>query len=412
MCRLRSPGVVGLFFLLSLFLAGAAPFFCPQVACAQSDTRLEEGGGQSPSLSALVEEQLEALDLRELEELGARLEEDARLALPELDVRRLVRDPGLSRAALDPGRLMKGLVRYLFRELLINLRLLGQLVVLAVLLAVLQSMQGALGERSFGDLVFAGGFLVLILLGIQSFIVAAGYTRQALADMTAVMQALLPLLSALLLAAGGTVSVALLHPVVYGVLPVLSGLINQVVLPLLFLSVALGLVGNLSQKFPLSRLAGLARQLSVGFLGLCFSALLGTLLVRGVAGPVADGVSIRAGKFLAATFIPVVGKMFSDAVEIVVGTSLLVKNALGLVGIALLVGYCAFPIVKITALYLVYRLVNALVQPVSDPRFTDALGHLESSLLLLAVAVGVVGLIFFLAIGVMVGVGSLMLAAR
>lgn len=411
MRALRGSGV-GFFFLAFFFLVGATFLFSPPEVCAQSRSHLGEGMGESSSFSALVEEQLEALDLGELEELKARLEEEARLALPELDVRRLVRDPALFREVLEPGRLLKGLVRYLFRELMVNIHLLGQLVVLAVLLAVLQSMQGALGERSFGDLVFAGGFLTLVLLGIQSFIVAAGYTRQALADMTAVMEALFPLLSALLLAAGGTVSVALLHPVVYGVLPMLSGLINQAVLPLLFLSVALGLVGNLSQKFPLSRLAGLARQLSVGFLGLCFSALLGTLLVRGVAGPVADGISIRAGKFLAATFIPVVGKMFSDAVEIVVGTSLLVKNALGMVGVALLIGYCAFPIMKITALYFVYRLVNALVQPVSDPRFTDALGHLESSLLLLAVTVGVVGLIFFLAIGVMVGVGSLMLAAQ
>ena len=42
---------------------------------------------------------------------------------------------------------------------------------------------------------------------------------------------------------------------------------------------------------------------------------------------------MRTAKFLSGTFIPVVGGMFADAVEVVIGSALILKNAVGLLGV-------------------------------------------------------------------------------
>src|SRR5690606_42087626 len=90
-------------------------------------------------------------------------------------------------------------------------------------------------------------------------------------------------------------------------------------------------------EFPLSRLSGLLPHGALTVLGLGFTVFLGVMVIRGAIAPVADGVALRAAKFLAGTFIPVVGGMMADAVEVVVGGSLLVKNALGVQVLVVLV---------------------------------------------------------------------------
>jgi stage III sporulation protein AE len=345
-----------------------------------------------------------------LEGLYQRLAPEVREVVPDLRLRDLILRPGEG-ARLNPGDWWRGALRYFGREFFANARLLAQVVVLAVLLAVLRSLAGAFGEEGW-NVAFAACYLVLLLLGVQSFQYAAGIGRQAIRDMVLLMEAVLPLLTALLVSSGTPASAALLSPAVYASVTGLSVLLNGLVLPFLFLSVVLGLTAQLSEKFPLDRLSGLARQAAIGVLGLAFAAFLGVMAVQGVTAPVADGVALRTGKFLAGTFVPVIGKMFSDAVEVVAGGALLVKSAVGLLGIVLLAGLAFFPVLKIAAVVAVYKVAGALVAPVADPRLPKALGHLEGSLTVLAVVVGAVGVMFFMGLTILIQVGTLGAALR
>jgi len=127
---------------------------------------------------------------------------------------------------------------------------------------------------------------------------------------------------------------------------------------------------------------------------------------------VADGVALRAAKFLAGSFIPVVGGMMADAVEVVVGGSLLVKNALGVLGLLVLFLMLAFPMAKILALVVIYRVATALLQPISDARLVDALGTLADTLTVLMASVATAAVMFFVGILVIVGVGNLAAVVR
>ena len=395
----RRRGIV----VASALLVVTAALWTPGPAAAVPVKMPAAGPADSlDPLQAAVDEQVRHLDLRPLEEILAGLDDDVRERLPARSVRDVIVDPqgGLR---LHPAELLRELTRFLLAEVLLQSRLLGQLIVLAVLCALLHNAAGSFSPAAteFGFLV---AYMVIIFVALQSFSAAAEVGRGVLADMSAFMLALLPLLSTILAAVGAQVR-ALLDsraPVV----TLVASLIEQVVFPLLFFAAVLGVVGRVAAGFPVSRIADLLRQAATTALGLFLTLFLGVMVIRGAIAPVADGIALRTTKFLAGSFIPVIGGMMADAMEVVLGGSLLIKNAVGAFGMATLLVLLAFPLMKIFALVIIYRVATAVAQPISDPRLVDALGAMAQTLTLLMAAVAAAALMFFVVITVVVGIGN------
>lgn len=125
-----------------------------------------------------------------------------------------------------------------------------------------------------------------------------------------------------------------------------------------------------------------------------------------------DGVTIRAAKYVSGSFIPVVGKMFADATDTVISASLLIKNSIGLVGVIIILFLCAFPAIKILVLALIYKVSAAVMQPLGDSPITTCLETIGKSMLYVFAALAVVGLMFFLAITIMLTAGNVTVMMR
>ncbi|NLM95482.1 MAG: stage III sporulation protein AE [Firmicutes bacterium] len=362
---------------------------------------------QEDPLHLVIEEQLSELDLAGIRAFLADLEPEVRELLPPFDVRRIVRGEGFA----DLGEIMLALLRYLWGEVFLQTRLMGQLIVLVVLCSLLQNLQRGLPAGA-SELAFAVCMAVLTVLALQSFHSAAQVGSRTIDSMVSFMQALLPTMATLLVAVGAVSSAAIFSPLLLAVTTTVGTLVEGIIFPLIFVAAVLGVAGNFSAEFPLSRLAGLVRTGCIALLGVVFSLFLGVMVVRGAIAPVADGAALRTAKFLTGTFVPVIGGMFADAVEVVVGGSLLIKNTIGALGLAAVGLTAAFPMMKIASAIILYRLVAAMVQPISEPRLTQALGSMADSLTLLFVAVGTVALMFFVAITMIIGIGNLAAFAR
>ena len=76
-------------------------------------------------------------------------------------------------------------------------------------------------------------------------------------------------------------------------------------------------------------MANLLRNITIGILGGLLTIFLTVVSVQGASSAVVDGVTIKAAKFITGNFVPVVGKMFTDATDTVISASLLVKNTIG-----------------------------------------------------------------------------------
>lgn len=361
-------------------------------------------------LQQAVEQQVRLLETDELERFLNSLDEDVQSRLPVRNIGDLFTDPE-GGIRLDPLTFGRNVLSYLTGEVLVQSRLLGQIIVLAVLCAMLHNLASTLSGATT-DFGFLVAYMVIIFLGVQSFHVAVAVGRETLAGMSSFMFALLPLLATMLAAVGAVSSAALFHPLLMTVVTLVVRVIEQVVFPLLFFAAIIGVIGQIVTDFPLSRLAQLFRQGAMSVLGLVFTVFLGAMVIRGAIAPVADGVALRTTKFLAGAVIPVVGGMMADAMEVVVGGSMLIKNALGVFGLATLLVLIAFPLVKILAIVIIYRVATAIVQPISDARLVDALSAMANTLTVLMAAVATAAVMFFVVITIVIGVGNLAAVVR
>lgn len=109
-------------------------------------------------------------------------------------------------------------------------------------------------------------------------------------------------------------------------------------------------------------------------LGFGFTVFIGVMTVQGVSAAAVDGVSIRTAKYAMDNFIPIVGGMFADTVDTLVGCSLIVQNAVGVLGLILLLGALAAPLLRTVATMFLYRAASALLQPIGDSRSHAAWG--------------------------------------
>jgi stage III sporulation protein AE len=174
----------------------------------------------------------------------------------------------------------------------------------------------------------------------------------------------------------------------------------------------LHIVSSLSSRYKVTQLANMLRSVSIWVLGLFVTIFLGVISVQGASGAVTDGVTIRTAKYVAGNFIPVVGRMFSDASDTVIGASLLVKNAVGLSGVVMLILFCAFPALKILTLAIIYNVSAAVMQPLGDSPIITCLQTIGKNMIYVFAALAAVGLMFFLAVTIMIAAGNVSVMMR
>lgn len=197
---------------------------------------------------------------------------------------------------------------------------------------ILETLQTAFERKTVSKVAYTLCYMVVLVIAVNSFNIAIGYAKDAIDRMIDFMMAMIPLLFALLASMGNIVTVSVTHPLIVFMIHTVGTLIHTVVFPLLFFSAVLHLVSALSEKYKLTQLANLLRNIGAGLLGVLLTVFLGVISVRGITSSVTDGVTIRAAKYITGNFVPVIGKMFADATDTVISASLLVKNAIGLSG--------------------------------------------------------------------------------
>ncbi|NNV05346.1 stage III sporulation protein AE [Geobacillus sp. C56-T2] len=366
---------------------------------------------QAASGESSISEQLARLDVSEIRRYWETIVHEYGGFLPESEKGPLA-DFISGERQWSPAEWLKALASYLFYELQVNGKLLGTLILLAVFSTVLQSLQNAFAQQEVSKIAQAVIYMVLLLIALNSFRLAADYALEAVRTMSHFIIALVPLLLALLASSGGVVSAAFFHPLILFLMTTTGTVVEYVTLPLLLLAALLGVVSTLSDRYKATQLANLLNKVAIGLLGVILTVFLGVMSVRGATAAVADGVALRAAKFVTGNFIPVVGKLFTDAADTVVAASMLLKNAVGLVGVAILLMIAVFPAVKIFAIVVVYQLSAALLQPLGGGPVLSCLNIIGKSIAYVLAALLIVSLMFFLSLTVMIMAGNITMMVR
>ncbi|MFC0269903.1 stage III sporulation protein AE [Metabacillus herbersteinensis] len=364
-----------------------------------------------PDQSEFASEQVERLGVEEIKQYWENLTTEYGGFLPESQKGSLVEFLN-GEKELSFSEWMKALLKFLFHELLANGKLLGTLILLTIFSMLLQTLQNAFSQSTVSKVAYALVYMVLIIIALNSFHVAIQYTNEAIHNMTNFILALVPLLLALMASSGGLVSAAFFHPVILFLMNTSGLLIQNIVLPLLFLAALLNIVSTLTDQYKVTQLAQLLRNISIGLLGAFLTIFLGVISVQGAAAAVSDGIAIRTAKFVTGNFIPVLGRMFTDAADTVISASMLLKNTVGVLGVAILLVIAAFPAIKILSIALIYKLAAAILQPLGGGPVITCLDIISKSVIYIFAALAIVSLMFFLSLTVIIAAGNLTMMVR
>lgn len=307
----------------------------------------------------------------------------------------------------------KEFVRYIlivaFKEILSCFKLIGTLIVVCLVCAMLKNLQSAFSNDNVSNIAYFACYSLIIIIIAKSFYIGVDVARDAILGLTNFMAALAPILIMLLTTIGGFSQAATMDPIIMAVTNISARIVVDFIMPLVIMSFVLKFVNNISKDYKISRLSKLLNQVAVWTQGLMLTVFVGIISIRGIASQAIDQVTMKTAKFAVDNFIPVIGKSLSDAISTIAGYSLLLKSAIGSLGLVVVIVIVLIPIIKLIIMAAMFKISAALIEPVSDERIVDCVESAGTSLILLLAGVICVTIMCFIMIAIIAGTGKAVL---
>ena len=360
--------------------------------------------GDSEAVFSL-QDTLKTLNIQSLEEFKGRIDGEMNPFLQSKPLKEWLGDFIKGKWEFDFKKVMENTVRFLFKEVVANSSLLAKLIILSVLAALLVNLQTSFASE-VGTISYMVCFLALCALALGSFKIVLDIGHQTIDNMVAFMVSMLPPMMVLVAGLGNVNASVMLFPILMTTATAFANGIKLVVFPLIIMSALLSLVNNISETVKVQRMAKFCSQMAQISLGFFLTIFVGILTMRALYASVLDKVALRTARFVTDNAIPIVGKMVGDTVEVAAGYVVMLKDALGIFGVLLIAGIIFFPLLKIAALALIYKLVGAVVEPMGDAKTAAVLESMSAHLMMMLAATASVGFMFFIMIAIMAGMSN------
>lgn len=272
--------------------------------------------------------------------------------------------------------------RFFFYQLDQEKELFVKLILLILLSAVFTSFAEVFENNQIGDISFFVVYLLFFTILMDSFSKMSSSLEKTIFWMTEMMKGLAPAYYMTVCAASGAASAVVFYEGVLLMVWGIQWLLLTVLLPASGMYVLLQLVNSLSREEMLGKMAELLNTAVSWGLKSLLAAVVGLQIIRNLVAPVMDSVK-RGLLSKAAGALPGVGNAVNMVTELVVTSAVLVRNCLGVVILVVFVLIGAGPMLHYGILSLLYRLLAAVAQPVSDRRMVRALGTMGEGCALL-----------------------------
>ena len=271
--------------------------------------------------------------------------------------------------------------------------------VIAIVSNLLMQSKSSASSKSVGDIVHFACFalIVMILFSVTKQVIQVSI--DAISSIKSQMELTFPILLTLMASIGSGVSVGIFQPLV----AILSGgmitVFQVIILPLFIFSVVFSVVGNLSDNIKLNKFCDIFNSVFKTLIGFIFTLFTAFLSIQGISAGSYDGLSVKTAKFAIKSYIPFLGGYLSDGLSLIITSSVLVKNAVGMAGLLLLLATVLKPITIIISLKLCLTILSGVLQPVADKRVCDFTGSLAKSLNMLIATLLGVAFAYLIAVG-------------
>ncbi len=335
-------------------------------------------GGVSEDLSETTNDTLNDLDLTEYQNFIDSLQ-DAQ----GISIKQLIHAVLHNTSDIDLNYFLKFVFQGIIKQFSSLLPKLAIIITITILFGLLQKLTSDFGKQSTKKLVYIacyGAVLTVLLYIVSDIIISTIKTIDLLSNFADIA---FPILLTLISAMGGNASVAVYQPLVLVFSAVIFKILKLVILPLFYITFVFGIIGNLSDELKLSKFAKTSKKIAEWIMGIVFSLFVTFLTAQGITGAGFDSIAAKGAKFALSSYIPVVGNYIKEGFDIIIAGCLVIKNALGLCSIIILLFIVLMPILKLVLIIFMLRIASAVIEPVSDSKFSEALYTTSNSLMIL-----------------------------
>lgn len=297
------------------------------------------------------------------------------------------------------------------KEIKINMKLMFKILAICIFCGIIKNIQNS-NESGVSEVAFYICYLMIAILIITSFMQIVTIVKDTIKSLNAFMGVIIPIIIIYLTISGNIVVVSSLQPVLLGMIAVISNLVSAFLIPLVLISTILSLVSNISEEVDVSKLGAFFKKNALFVLEISLIIFVGILSLEGTLAANVDGIVAKTTKSVVNTTIPVVGKLIGDAADSVIGATSITKNALGIVGILVIVSIALGPLIKSLILMVIFNIANCIVEPLVDKRISKCIGGISDSTKIMVGILAAMSMLFIISITFLLKVSNFSLMYR
>lgn len=278
---------------------------------------------------------------------------------------------------IDNNKLYKIIIKLLGKEVSSSLKILISILVIIVIHGILKAITDGLENNSVSQIIYFVQYILIVTLIMSNFSEIIKLVKDIANDLVGFINVLIPLLLTLMVYTGNITTSTVIEPIVLAISNFVGNIIADVLIPIVLIIVTFSIVSKVSERVQVEKLSKFLKSGVVWFLGIVLTVFVGVVSLEGTLSSSVDGVTAKTAKAAVSTVIPVVGKILGDVVDSVLGCGVILKNAVGFVGVIVILSICIMPIIKIGTLSIIYSLASAVVQPIADEKIVKLLDEMS-----------------------------------
>ncbi len=303
--------------------------------------------------------------------------------------------------AVDYSNVISSLFSGIIDLFLSYMPILSLIIVIGIVSNLLNGIKSKFNEKSTSNLIHFVCFLTIVILMIGMISKLVTNTGKSISSMVKQTNILFPILLTLMTATGGGATAGTFQPIVAILSTYISSIFSGFILPLFLMSFVFDIISNFSDSIKLDKFSSFISSLFKWSVGIIFTLFFAIMTLQGISAGSFDSVSIRTTKYTIKSYIPIMGGYLSDGMDLILASTILIKNSVGLVGVLLIINTIISPILEIVIFSLVMKLISAIVQPLGDKKTSNFLSAVSKSVTMLSTCVLAIGFMYLVSMGLM-----------
>ena len=256
-------------------------------------------------------------------------------------------------------------------------------------------------QKGVSSLIYFVCFGVIVVMVFSSVKGIVSNISSVVLSIKSQMDIIFPILLTLITSVGSVVTVSAFQPAIALLSAGIMNIFTAVMIPIFLFSMVFTVVGNVSPNIKLDKCCKFCSSLFKWIIGVVFTVFIAFLSVQGITASSVDSISLRSAKFAIKSYIPLLGGYISDGFNLIVASSVLIKNAVGATGLILMFVTIIVPIIKVAIYSLGLKLVAAVVEPLADNKIANFLYSTSKCLTMLVVCIVAIGFMYLTTVGLL-----------